>query len=41
MITGALGPELTAEFLRVKRGEWTRYHSTVSQWEIDHYLALF
>jgi len=41
VITGALGPELTAEFLRVKRGEWTRYHSTVSQWEIDHYLALF
>jgi glutamine synthetase len=41
VLTGALGPELTAEFLRVKRGEWTRYHSTVSQWEIDHYLALF
>ncbi len=41
VIRGALGPALAAEFLRVKRQEWVRYHNTVSQWEIDHYLALF
>src|SRR6266478_400675 len=40
-IRSALGPALAAEFLRVKRQEWVRYHNTVSQWEIDHYLALF
>jgi glutamine synthetase len=31
----------TARLLKVKRREWVRYHNTVSQWEIDHYLALF
>ena len=36
-----LGPELAAEFLRVKRQEWVRYHSTVSRWETDQYLTLF
>lgn len=41
VIRGALGPALAAEFLSVKRQEWVRYHNTVSQWEIDHYLALF
>jgi len=37
----ALGPALAAEFLKVKRQEWVEYHNTVSQWEIDRYLALF
>jgi glutamine synthetase len=41
VIQGALGPELAAEFLRVKRQEWIRYHSTVSRWETDQYLTLF
>ena len=41
VIQGALGPELAAEFLRVKRQEWVKYHNTVSQWEIDRYLTLF
>ena len=39
--SAALGPELSAEFLRVKRQEWVRYHSTVSRWETDQYLTLF
>ena len=41
VIQGALGPGLAAEFLRVKRREWVRYHSSVSQWEVDQYLTLF
>ncbi len=41
VIQGALGPELTKEFLAVKRQEWVRYHNTVSAWEIDRYLTLF
>jgi glutamine synthetase len=41
VIRGALGPELAAEFVKVKRQEWVQYHSTVSQWEIDRYLTLF
>jgi glutamine synthetase len=41
VVQSALGPELAAEFLRVKRQEWVRYHSTVSRWETDQYLTLF
>ena len=37
----ALGPELAAEFVRVKRQEWVRYHNTVGRWEVDQYLTLF
>jgi glutamine synthetase len=41
VVQRALGPELGAEFLKVKRQEWVKYHNTVSQWEIDRYLTLF
>jgi glutamine synthetase len=41
VVRGALGPALAAEFLKVKRQEWVRYHNTISQWEIDRYLTLF
>jgi glutamine synthetase len=41
VVQGALGPQLAAEFVRVKRQEWVRYHSDVSPWEIDQYLTLF
>jgi glutamine synthetase len=41
VIQSALGPELAAEFLRVKRQEWVRYHGAVSSWEIERYLTLF
>jgi glutamine synthetase len=40
-IEATLGSELTAEFVRYKRGEWEQYHQTVSQWEIDRYAKLF
>ncbi|MBI2207530.1 MAG: type III glutamate--ammonia ligase [Candidatus Rokubacteria bacterium] len=41
VIQSALGPELAAEFVKVKRQEWVKYHNTISQWEIDRYLTLF
>jgi glutamine synthetase len=41
VIQGGLGPELAAEFVKVKRQEWVRYHNAVSRWEIDRYLTLF
>jgi glutamine synthetase len=41
VIQRALGAELAAEFLKVKRQEWVKYHNTVGQWEIDRYLTLF
>jgi len=41
IIQQALGPELSEEFVKVKRQEWVRYHNTVTRWEIDRYLTLF
>jgi glutamine synthetase len=41
VIQGGLGPELAAEFVKIKRQEWVRYHNTVSRWEIERYLTLF
>jgi len=36
-----IGKELKDEFIRYKREEWTEYHQTVSQWEIDRYARPF
>jgi glutamine synthetase len=41
VVQEALGAELAAEFVKVKRREWIDYHSAVSPWEIDRYLTLF
>jgi glutamine synthetase len=41
VVQHALGPELSAEFVKVKRQEWVQYHNTVSRWEIDRYLTMF
>jgi glutamine synthetase len=41
VIQEALGVELAAEFVKVKRREWNEYHNAVSPWEIDRYLTLF
>jgi glutamine synthetase len=41
VVQGALGDGLAAEFLRIKRTEWVRYHNDVSRWEVDQYLTLF
>lgn len=41
VVQSALGPELAAEFVSVKRREWVRYHNAVGRWETDEYLTLF
>jgi glutamine synthetase len=41
VVQSSFGPELAAEFIRVKRQEWVRYHNSVGRWEVDQYLTLF
>jgi len=41
VITGALGPHITSQFLAAKRLEWQEYITQVSQWELDNYLAKY
>ncbi len=41
VLCSALGRDLAAEFLQVKRMEWVEYQRHVSQWEVDRYLELF
>ncbi len=41
VMQGALGSDLAAEFISVKRREWASYHSSVGKWEVDEYLTLF
>lgn len=41
VVCGALGDTLTAEFLRLKRIEWTEFARHVSSWELDRYAATF
>lgn len=41
VICEALGPVLTAEFIRLKRAEWTDYARHVSPWELERYAAAF
>jgi glutamine synthetase len=41
VVTAALGPHITAQFLAAKREEWREYITQVSQWELDRYLAKY
>ena len=41
MLTEALGPELVASFVRLKRDEFNRSMDQVSAWEREEYLAEF
>jgi glutamine synthetase len=41
VISEALGPVLTAEFIRLKRAEYTDYARHVSAWELERYAAAF
>ncbi len=41
VICAALGQTLSAEFLRLKRAEWTAYARHVSPWELQHYADRF
>jgi glutamine synthetase len=40
-VTETLGEALRNEFITYKRQEWTAYHQTISQWEIERYSHLF
>jgi glutamine synthetase len=37
----AVGHDFSEMYLRAKRDEWTAYHRTISQWELDNYIALY
>jgi glutamine synthetase len=41
VVRGALGPELSKEFIDLKRMEWTEYARHVSDWETQRYLEFF
>ena len=41
VVTAALGPHITAQFLAAKRQEWSEYITQVSQWELENYLAKY
>jgi glutamine synthetase len=41
VVRGALGEEYARRYIEVKRGEWARYHQSVSAWEIENYLGVF
>jgi glutamine synthetase len=41
VIQHALGPALSAEFLRLKRAEWTDHARHVSAWELNRYATAF
>jgi glutamine synthetase len=41
VVKDALGPELAAEFIMLKKMEWTEYARHVSDWETDRYLEFF
>jgi glutamine synthetase len=41
VVQEGLGPELAAEFIALKRMEWTEYARHVSDWETDRYVEFF
>ena len=41
VVCDALGPELSKEFITLKRMEWTEYARHVSDWETTRYLEFF
>lgn len=36
-----MGDDLYKSFIALKRDEWTRFHTHVSQWEVEEYLTKF
>jgi glutamine synthetase len=41
VVLAALGEHVAAHYLNAKRQEWRDYVTTVSQWELDQYLAKY
>jgi glutamine synthetase len=41
VVLNSLGSTYGRYYLKVKRDEWKRYLSTISEWEIENYLGVF
>lgn len=41
VVTDALGPHVTAQYVTGKLREWEGYRTQVSQWELDRYLVTY
>ena len=41
VICDALGPDLSKEFIELKRMEWVEYSRHVSEWELNRYVEFF
>lgn len=41
LISGALGDDFTAEFVRLKKMEWVEYSRHVSDWELRRYVEFY
>jgi glutamine synthetase len=41
VIQEALGLEFASYYMRVKSQEWSQYHESISQWEVERYLPTF
>jgi glutamine synthetase len=41
VVRSAFGPELAAEFIKLKRMEWVEYCRHVADWEVERYLEFF
>ena len=41
VITDALGPHVTAQYVTGKLREWEEYRTQVSQWELRKYLVAY
>ena len=41
VVKGALGQTYSLYYIDVKREEWHRYNRSVSQWELENYVALY
>jgi glutamine synthetase len=41
VLQDALGVEFSSMYLHAKRTEWNAYHRSVSQWELDNYIAAY
>ena len=41
VVTGALGPHVTAQYITGKLREWEEYRTQVSRWELDKYLVTY
>ena len=41
LMMNVLGDKLANDYLKIKRAEWMKYCTTVSEWEVAQYLNRF